>query len=225
MKSLFKFGVTSGYLHFNIAAPIPSPKVQNDKAERLLSEHDVFKLIEAAGDAQKHNAENHRNKTLAKFLYYSAARVSEASELIWERTRDRDDGQMQITIHGKGGKTRHVLLPKFLADDLRALRDEAADSEPVFRSQKANAVSGMHPDALGAKAIKRIISMAASRARIRKPVTPHWLRHAHITHSLDRGASMATVRETVGHSNLSVTSIYSHAQPDDSSGLYLPTAG
>ena len=37
MKSLFKFGVTSGYLPFNIAAPIPSPKVQNDKAERLLS--------------------------------------------------------------------------------------------------------------------------------------------------------------------------------------------
>ena len=101
MKSLFKFGVTSGYLHFNIAARIPSPKVQNDKAERLLSEHDVFKLIEAAGDAQKHNAENHRNKVLAKFLYYSAARVSEASELIWERTRDRDDGQMQITVHGK----------------------------------------------------------------------------------------------------------------------------
>ena len=51
MKSLFKFGKTSGYLHFNIAAPIPSPKVQNDKAERLLSEHYVFKLIEAAGDA------------------------------------------------------------------------------------------------------------------------------------------------------------------------------
>jgi integrase/recombinase XerD len=223
MKSLFKFGVTSGYLPFNIAAPIPSSKVQNDKAERLLSEHDVFKLIEAAGRARQNNAEKFRNKVLAKFLYYSGARMSEASELIWECTKDRDDGQMQITIHGKGGKTRHVLLPKF-ADGLRNLRGDAQDPDPVFRSQKANSTSGIHPFALGTKAIKQIISMAASRARIRKPVTPHWLRHAHITHSLDRGASMATVRETVGHSNLSVTSIYSHAQPDDSSGLYLPKA-
>ncbi len=181
-------------------------------------------LIQAAGNADKHNAENFRNKVLAKFLYYSGARVSEASELIWERTRDRDDGQMQITIHGKGGKTRHVLLPKFLANDLRDLRGEAEGDEPVFRSQKPNSAPGQHSHALSTKAIEQIISMAASRAGIRKSVTPHWFRHAHITHSLDRGASMATVRETVGHSNLSVTSIYSHAQPDDSSGLYLPTA-
>ena len=57
MKSRFKFGVTSGYLHFNIAVPIASPKVPNDKAERLLSEHVVFRLIEAAGDAKENQAE------------------------------------------------------------------------------------------------------------------------------------------------------------------------
>ena len=68
--------------------------------------------------------------------------------------------------------------------------------------QKTNSTSGMHAFALGTKAIEQIISMAASRAGIRKFVTPHWLRHVHIiTHSLDRRASMATVSETVGRSS------------------------
>ena len=40
-------------------------------------------------------------------------------------------------------------------------------------------------------------------------------------HALERGASMALVRDSVGHSSVSTTNGYLHARPNDSSALYL----
>ncbi len=70
-------------------------------------------------------------------------------------------------------------------------------------------------------AIWRIVRKAARRAGIESNVSPHWFRHAHISHALDRGASMALVRDSVGHSSVSTTNGYLHARPNDSSALYL----
>ena len=33
-------------------------------------------------------------------------------------------------------------------------------------------------------------------------MSPHWLRHAHCSHALDRGANPALVRDTAGHADL-----------------------
>jgi integrase/recombinase XerD len=52
---------------------------------------------------------------------------------------------------------------------------------------------------------------------INEAVSPHWLRHAHGSHAIDRGV----VQATLGHGNISTTSGYLHARPDSSSGLRL----
>ena len=61
-------------------------------------------------------------------------------------------------------------------------------------------------------------------------ISPHWLRHSHASHSLDKGAPLSLVKETLGHSSISlqlaplaiaITEKYLHAKPDDSSGMYL----
>ena len=66
-----------------------------------------------------------------------------------------------------------------------------------------------------------MVKRAAKRAGVNSGVSPHWLRHAHGSHSIDRGASLPEVQETLGHSNISTTSGYLHARPDTSSGLRL----
>jgi integrase len=53
------------------------------------------------------------------------------------------------------------------------------------------------------------------------PLLPHWLRHAHVSHAIDRGASLPEVQTTLGHGNIATTSGYLHARPDTSSGLHL----
>ena len=68
----------------------------------------------------------------------------------------------------------------------------------------------------------QIVKAAAKRAGIKGKVSPHWLRHAHATHALERGAKIHLVAETLGHSSVAITSRYLHARPEDSSSLYLP---
>jgi len=65
------------------------------------------------------------------------------------------------------------------------------------------------------------LARAATKASINEAVSPHWLRHAHGSHAIDRGASLPEVQSTLGHGNIATTSGYLHACPDTSSGLKL----
>ena len=62
---------------------------------------------------------------------------------------------------------------------------------------------------------------AAEEAGVDPRTSTHWLRHAHASHALDRGAAVHLVKDTLGHASLVTTTRYTHARPDDSSSLYL----
>jgi site-specific recombinase XerD len=40
--------------------------------------------------------------------------------------------------------------------------------------------------------------------------SPHWMRHTHATHALERGAELTTVRDNLRHASISTTSTYLH---------------
>ena len=66
-----------------------------------------------------------------------------------------------------------------------------------------------------------MVIRTANAAGINTAVSPHWLRHTHGSHAIERGASLPRVQTTLGHGNIATTSGYLHARPDDSSGLVL----
>jgi integrase/recombinase XerD len=66
-----------------------------------------------------------------------------------------------------------------------------------------------------------MIKRAAKSAGINEAVSPLWLRHAHGSHAIERGANLPEVQATLGHGNIETTSGYLHARPDSSSGLRL----
>ena len=71
------------------------------------------------------------------------------------------------------------------------------------------------------QAIAAFVKRIAKAAGITGAVSPHWLRHAHASHALDHGATLAEVQATLGHASVGTTSTYLHARPKSSSGLKL----
>ncbi len=111
--------------------------------------------------------------------------------------------------------TRTFYFRPVVWQELSQLRGNSRGSEPVFRSRQG----GGHLDR---SQVYRIVRAAAKRAGIEGKVSPHWLRHAHASHSLDRGAPLHLVQATLGHSSVATTERYLHARPNDSSAMYLP---
>ena len=154
-----------------------------------------------------------RNHALLALLYETGARVSEACGLKWRDVQVRENGRAQVTVYGKGDKTRHVLISQRLAKELRKLRGDAGNNDPVFASK-----TGKHLDQ---PAVFRIVQAAARRAGIEAPVSPHWFQHAAASHALDNGAPISLVKDQLGHSSLEITSVYAHARPNDGLFRYL----
>lgn len=203
IKSLLAFGQRTGYLPLNVGAAVKLPPRKDTLAERILSETQVLRLLALEP--------NHRNQVLLRLLYVAGLRVSEIAELKWRDLQARDETG-QVTVFGKGGKTRVVLLPVSVWHDLETFGWGPADA-PVFRSRR-----GGHLDPT---AVERLVLKAAQRAGIEGKVSPHWLRHAHATHALDRGAPIHLVQATLGHASVATTGRYLHARPTDSSARYL----
>jgi integrase/recombinase XerD len=205
VKSLFAFGHRLGYLPFDVARPLRLPALRDGLAERILDETDVLRMIALERVP--------RNRAILLTLYAGGFRVSEVCDLNWSDLQGRDTAG-QITVFGKGGKTRTILMPESVWNALMSLRGDAKDNAPVFRSRK-----GGHLDE---SQVWRIVRQAARRAGIEKEVSCHWLRHAHASHALDRGAPIHLVQATLGHSSISTTGRYLHARPTESSSSYLP---
>jgi integrase/recombinase XerD len=205
VKSLFAFGHRLGYLAFDVARPLRLPALREKLAERILEETDVLRMIALENMP--------RNKALLLTLYSGGFRVADACGLKWSNLQSRDKAG-QITVFGKGSKTRTVLVPASVWTSLMSLRGDAPEHAPVFRSRKKG-----HLDE---SMVWRIVRKAAKRAGIEKAVSCHWLRHAHASHALDRGAPIHLVQATLGHASISTTGKYLHARPSDSSANYLP---
>ena len=204
MKSLLSFGHKTGYLVVNVGAPVRLPRIKGTLAERILDVDAVLHLLAL----ERHP----RNKALLRLLYLGGLRISEACGLRVRDLAPRDDAG-QVTVFGKGGRTRVVLLKASVWHELAGMRGADPDA-PVFRSREGGA--------LDPSQVHRIVKIAAKRAGLSDAVSAHWLRHAHVSHALDRGAPAHLVQATVGHASLATTSRYAHARPSDSSSRYLP---
>jgi integrase/recombinase XerD len=205
LKSLFAFSHRLGYLPFDVALPLRLPALRDRLAERILTESQVQRMVAL----ERHP----RNHALLYLLYASGVRVWECCGLKWRDVQERSEGG-QITVLGKGGKTNTILLPTSVWQCLISLRGGAADEAPVFRSRKGG---HLHPTQ-----VRRVVLAAAKRAGIERIVSPHFLRHAHASHALDRGAPIHLVQATLAHSSVATTGRYLHARPTTSSSSFLP---
>jgi len=215
IKSALSFGMKTGYLSFNVGAVVKIPTRENTLAERIMSERQVYRMID--GET------NTRNHAMLTLLYYGGLRAAELCDLQWRHLTEREAAG-QVAIYGKGGKTRFVLLDEETWREVMALKTSLdTPAEYVFRSRQDHSRTGHKDDnrRLDESMIHRIVRTAAGRVGIVGNVSPHWMRHANATHSIEKGASLAMVQANLGHVDINTTAKYTHVRPGASTATIL----
>jgi site-specific recombinase XerD len=169
---------------------IPVPKKPRSLPV-VLSRDEVMQFLEAV-KAAKHHA-------ILTTCYAAGLRISEAVRLTVSAI---DSERMVLRVEkGKGQKDRYVMLsPKLLAV-LRAWWHVDRPRHWLFPGERPEAP--ITPGAVG-----RACHVAARRARMAKPVSPHALRHAFAVHLLEAGTDLRTIQLLLGHRSLQTTARY-----------------
>jgi len=159
---------------------------------------DITKMIEAY---EVSNFLNARNKAIIDFMYSTACRVSELTDV---KISDVDFDDNFVKLQGKGSKQRIVPIGSELKKNLYSylkIRNELDTDEPLLflsRSKKK----------LDRTAVFRVIKKTAVKIGINASIHPHTLRHSAATHMLEAGCDLRTLQEFLGHTSVSTTKIY-----------------
>lgn len=179
---------------------------------RYLEPEEVASLIAAPDSSPL----GQRDRAILELLYAGGMRVSELVNFNLDHLRS----QGEVTVMGKGGKERIVLLGKPAQKALSAyLRD--------VRPRLVNKASGSalflnhRGGRLTVRGVQAILDRWARAAGIQRRVTPHLLRHTFATHLLGGGADLRVVQELLGHKSLSSTQIYTHVPQGRAREVYL----
>jgi len=176
----------------DVVQRVPAPRRIAERLPDILSPAEVERLL-AAVRLLKHRA-------MVMAAYGAGLRVSELCALT---AADIDSGRMLLRVRaGKGEKDRYVMLSERLLTTLRAYwRQRPPRGDYLFPSPRPG-------QPLSRKAVWHLLRRAARRARLRKRVTPHILRHSFATHLLEAGTDIRVIQVLLGHRSLRTTARY-----------------
>lgn len=168
---------------------LPYPKKQHYLPD-VLSQEEISQMI--------YVCENTKHKAILCTLYACGLRISEVINLKIEHI---DNERMLIKIvQAKGNRDRYVPLPLELLNLLRTYYCEYKPKEYLFNGQGSLQYS--------ARSIGEFLKQLAKKAKIKKHVHAHLLRHSYGTHLVEQGVDISLIQKTLGHANQRTTLIY-----------------
>jgi integrase/recombinase XerD len=202
LKRFYRHGLRQGRIKADPTLRIESPKLPRG-LPKSLTEEDVESLLEAP---PVEKALGLRDRAMLETLYASGLRVSELVTLKLGQV-SQDMGVVRVT--GKGSKERLVPLGE---EAIAWIRRYVKEARPELLAGRA--ANDLFVTARGGAMTRQmfwtLLRRYAARAGLRKPISPHTLRHAFATHLLNHGADLRVVQLLLGHSDISTTQIYTH---------------
>tara|TARA_R110002072_G_scaffold302577_2_gene486401 strand:- start:5720 stop:6868 length:1149 start_codon:yes stop_codon:yes gene_type:complete len=163
---------------------------KKERLPKVISIEEVQSLINCTN--------NIKHKCIVSLFYSTGMRLQELLDLEFKNI---DSKRMVINIiNGKGGKDRVTMLSEAMLSDLRRYYKEVRPEKYLFEGAKGNKYSKT--------SISNLIHTAASKAKIRRKVTPHILRHSFATHLLESGVDLRYIQVLLGHESTKTTEIY-----------------
>lgn len=212
LKSFYKYLAKEGKVQANPMAKVTAPK-QSKKLLRVVSEKDITNLLDTIIFPDTYWG--HTEKMVIETFYQTGMRLS---ELINLKESDFSNDERRLRVLGKRNKERLIPLSDSFADQLKHYLDNEKEQRLLntdgylFVTDKGNK---LYP-----KLVYNTVNSYLSLVSGVEKKSPHVLRHSFATHMLNRGADLNSIKELLGHSNLSATQVYTHNSIDQLKQLY-----
>lgn len=202
IRTFFQFLIQEEILEVNPAEEMESPKV-DQKLPEILTLREVEQLLE---QPDLRTPLGIRDRAMLEVLYATGMRVSELIQLPANHV-NLESGY--VVVYGKGSKERMVPLGneaiKWVNLYLQSARERLSkgkESQFLFINRSGNGMSRQR--------FWKSLKAYGLRARLRKRISPHLLRHSFASHLLERGADLRSLQMMLGHADISTTQIYTH---------------
>lgn len=206
VKMFHRFLVRENLCKEDPTTLVDTPKLWQ-RIPAVLSLAEVESMIEAASGRKPQQI---RDQAILEIFYGSGLRVSELSDL--KLTSINYDVGFLRAI-GKGSKERIIPLGNKAKDSLQRYLEKARpqllktqSSDALFLSKLGKSISRV--------SLWSIIKSYARKAKVKKNIKPHTMRHTFATHLLEHGADLRSVQEMLGHADISTTQLYTHVDKE-----------
>lgn len=200
VKSFYKFLHKIEYLSHSPIAMLRPPR-GNKPLPSFVPSKELERILQ--DDVDEDDFVSVRKHLIIAMLYECGIR---RSELINLQDADVDSQNFSLKVLGKGKKERIVFFGASLAQEIerwRRVRSKYAGSSKLFFiTLKGKPLSGSEVYMI----VRRTLDSVSGLARR----GPHTLRHSFATDMLGNGADLKAIKELMGHSRLSTTTIYTH---------------
>lgn len=184
-------GLPYQYLHL--------PSIKHDKKlPVVLSKQEVWRMFKAC-NLLKH-------KILISLLYGCGLRCMEVRSI---RLCDIDFDRLQLkVVQGKGKKDRYVPLSEHHVRGLKNYIDAEKPAVYLFSGQPNKRAGGDFDSRYSQRGVQWVVKQTCKNAGIQKEVCVHTLRHTYATHLLEDGLDILSIKNLLGHEDISTTMIY-----------------
>lgn len=207
LKSFGKYLVRSNVTTLNPAGNVPMPK-RPKRLVKFMSQKDLSE--DKFPELENPTLPQARARILLELIYGSGLRISECQNLCWNQI---SISEHQVRVIGKGNKERIVPVTESLLnriDEFKRLQSAAGHLPSatgyVFLSDDGKP--------FGLRTLRNDIHNLLRDIGWEGKASPHVLRHSFATHLLENGAEIMSVKEMLGHENISTTQVYTHVSAE-----------
>ena len=213
LRTFFKFLLREGVITSNPASKIQAPKIP--KRLPVVVEEDKILALLSNSENFENDFTGVRDKLIIEMLFGTGIRLA---ELVGLKDTDVDLYSNTIKVLGKRNKER--IIP--INNELKALLINymgLKKSENLYNNSLTLFVTPKGAAAYP-KMIYLIVHKYLSYISTQDKKSPHVLRHSFATSLLNNGADLNSIKELLGHANLSATQIYTHNSVERLKSIY-----
>lgn len=210
-KNFYQYLIQQNIIQENPARGLSAGKAEH-KLPEILSNREVELLLQ---QPRATDAKGTRDKAMLELMYATGIRVSELIEL---NVSDVNLQTGSIRCYSKN-RERFIPMYPYAVSILRDYLDHVRSSMISSEENEALFVN-MSGERMSRQGFWKIIKYYQNKAKIKKDITPHMLRHSFAAHLLENGADLKSVQKMLGHSDISSTLFYTQLVPTSIRDVY-----